>query len=78
MKHGSLAVMTLISAAAFAAEGWATGKIRGFCDMLGLRYELFLASPPSYPLLRNLPFGAAAPLSYDIGISALGQVLRVL
>lgn len=61
-----------------AAEGWASGKIRGFCAMLGLRYELFLASPPSYPLLRNLPFGAAAALSYDIAIGALGQVLRVL
>jgi hypothetical protein len=61
-----------------APEGWASGKIRGLCEILGLRHALFLAAPPSYPLLRSLPFGAAAALSYDISIAALGQVLRVV
>jgi hypothetical protein len=61
-----------------APEGWATGKIRAFCGVLGLRWELFLAGAPSYPLTRRLSFGAAAAMAYEVPIAALAQVLRVV
>jgi len=61
-----------------APEGWASGRVRGLCEVFGLRWSLFLATPPSYALLRAPPFGAGAPLSYEIPIPALGQALSTL
>lgn len=58
-----------------APEGWAGGTIRTLCAALGLEWHLLLASPPSYPVLHNLPFGAATALSYDIPIATLAQTL---
>jgi hypothetical protein len=61
-----------------APEGWASGRVRALSEVFGLRWSLFLATPPSYALLRPPPFGAGAPLSYEIPIPALGQALSTL
>jgi len=59
-----------------APEGWACGKIRALCATLGLEWRLFLASAPSYPVLRPLPVGAVEALGYEIPIAALCRALE--
>ena len=61
-----------------APEGWAGAKTRALCDALGLRWNLFLADPPAYPVLRALPLGASCALSYEVKLAALGRALEVV
>ena len=61
-----------------APEGWAGAKTRALCDALGLRWNLFLAEPPAYPVLRALPLGATCALSYEVKLAALGRALDVI
>jgi hypothetical protein len=58
-----------------APEGWARAEIRSLCAALGLKWRLFLAPPPSYPLSQSLPFSALRVLSYEIPIAPLARVL---
>jgi hypothetical protein len=61
-----------------APEGWAGSKTRAICDALGLRWNLFLAGAPAYPVLNALPLGATSPLAYEVAIPRLGQALGAI
>lgn len=58
--------------------GWSSRAIRSQCAALGLRWTEFLATPPSYPILSPIPFGARVPLNYEIPIRGLSQILDQL
>ena len=61
-----------------APEGWASGRCRALCSATGLQWRIFLATPPGYPLLRPLSFGATTSLSYEIPIDSLAFSLKEL
>jgi hypothetical protein len=61
-----------------AAEGWAGARTRTLCAALGLDWRLFLGSAPAYPVLAPLPFGAPAPMAFEISIALLNKALSLL
>jgi len=61
-----------------APEGFAGAAARALCGALGLDWALLLGTPPSYPLLQPLAFGARVPLAYEIPISGLNAILTNL
>ncbi len=61
-----------------APEGWVSSTARSLCAAFGLKYDIFLAGPPSYPLMTALPFGAPAMMSYDVSIAQLHRALTIL
>jgi hypothetical protein len=58
-----------------APEGWLGAEARCFCEMFGLDWQPFLASPPGYPLSGSLPFGSLVACSYEVPIRDLAKVL---
>jgi hypothetical protein len=56
-------------------EGFAGTAARSFSAAFGLEWALLLGSPPSYPVLQTLAFGARVPLAYEVPISALNAAL---
>jgi hypothetical protein len=58
-----------------APEGWLGAEARCICDIFGLDWQPFLATPPSYALQGALPFGSLVPCSYEVPIRALAKVL---
>lgn len=61
-----------------AAEGWADHRVRVACRALGLDWHLFLATAPSYPLLRPPPLGTLSALSFEIPIASIALALASL
>jgi hypothetical protein len=61
-----------------APEGFAGGAARAICGTLALDWVLLLGTPPAYPLLQPLAFGARVPLAYEIPISGLNAILASL
>lgn len=61
-----------------APEGWTDRHIRTACLALGLDWHLFLATPPSYSLLRPPPLGMRAALGFEIPIAGLSRALVTL
>ncbi len=61
-----------------AAEGWAGARTRTLCAALGLNWRLFLGGAPTYPITAPLPFGAPAPMAFEISIGLLNKALSLL
>jgi hypothetical protein len=61
-----------------APEGFAGAAARALCGALGLDWALLLGTPPVYPLLQPLAFGARVPLAYEIPITGLNALLASL
>ncbi len=61
-----------------APEGWAGASTRTLCAALDLNWRLFLGGPPTYPLSAPLPFGAPAPMAYELSILLLNKALSLL
>lgn len=61
-----------------APEGWAGARTRTLCAALGLTWRLFLGGPPTYPVSAPLPFGAPAPMAYELSILLLNKALSLL
>jgi hypothetical protein len=61
-----------------APEGWVGSTTRAIAEGVGLNWQIFLGSAPTYPVTAPAAFGAMGAMGYDVAIGALGRALAAL